>query len=222
MPSATSTRPPAPVYLPIAINERFCDRVQRSDVAIALDASTSMNERDAYGRRKIDAAIHAAAVLLDRLAFHAGDKAAVVTFNADARLGAELTADRDTLDRALADITLATTTCLVCGVEAAVAELQGPRHGPDNSTVLILLTDGRSNPRPASDAVAAAEAARHAGVIIFTIGLGEDLDRDALRSMAGDTGEFYETPDGRQLDGIYERIAVLIPCPGVGYWPGPR
>jgi Mg-chelatase subunit ChlD len=178
-----------------------------------------MAEVDDSGQRKIDAAVEASAVLLDRLSLESGDQAALVTFNSSARVDRSLVNDRAALHAALAGIELSPQTCLVCGVETAVRELQSSRARAGNMPVIVLLTDGRSNPRPASEAVAAADAARAAGITVFTIGLGDGIDRDALQSMAGATGAFYHAPDATDLAGIYERIAVAIPCPGVTYWP---
>lgn len=65
----------------------------------------------------------------------------------------------------------------------------------------VLLTDGRSNPRPASEAVARAGEAKAAGMTVFTIGLGADIDVEALAE-------------------IYRAIAVALPCPVGVFWGG--
>jgi hypothetical protein len=57
-----------------------------------------------------------------------------------------------------------------------------------------------------------------AGVTVFTIGLGSELERDALRSMASRPRDFYEAPDGEDLAAIYAQIAVEIPCPPSRWW----
>jgi collagen type VI alpha len=83
---------------------------------------------------------------------------------------------------------------------------------------MILLTDGRSNPRPIEDAIAEAQAARDRGVLIFAIGLGTDLDVDGLRQIASRPEYFYQSPDSTDLTEIYERIAGAIPCPPTDFW----
>ena len=229
LPSPTPTRPlptatrtptptPTPIYLPILLRESCTPDQQRADVVLIVDASTSMLETTAAGRSKLAAAIAAAGTFLDQLRLDAGDQAAIVSFNADAVLRTELTALRPILDAALASITPASQTCLVCGVDVAATELASARHRADNTPVLILLTDGLSNPRPASEAVQRAAKAKAAGVVIHTIGLGDTLDFEALEAMASEPDDFHRAPDAEDLAAIYAQIAVEIPCPPSRYW----
>ena len=106
----------------------------------------------------------------------------------------------------------------MCGVDAGANELASPRRRAANRPVLILLTDGRSNPRPASAAVDRAAEAKRAGVLIYTIGLGEELDLAALAAIASTPGDFHRAPDGEDLAAIYRQIAVAVPCPAGQYW----
>ena len=214
----TATLAPQPVYLPLALNEAPCYEQQRVDVVLVLDASTSMGMATAEGRPKIDVAVEAAGRFVDELRLAEGDRAAVVAFNADAQLLAGLTADRRVLDAALGGIELASQTCLVCGVQVAAEELLAQREA-GRASVLVLLTDGQSNPRPASEAVVAAAEAKAAGVTVFTIGLGAELDEAALRAIASRPEYNYRAPDAADLEAIYRRIAVTIPCPGQTFWP---
>ena len=84
--------------------------------------------------------------------------------------------------------------------------------------MLVLLTDGKSNPRPASEAVARADEAKRSGIVIFTIGLGSDLDDAALAAIASQPAFYYRAPTAEQLGGIYRQIAVAIPCPAEAFW----
>src|SRR3990172_5937391 len=182
--TATATPLPGPVYLPLALTEECIPGRARMDVALAIDASTSMLQPTSTGRTKLSAAVEAVAALLDQLRFADGEQAAIVAFNAEAPLLQALTDNRDDLTRALATIQPAMQTCLVCAVDVAADELVSERHNAANVPVLILLTDGQSNPRPASEAGARAAAAKSDGIVVFTIGLGEDLDLDALSAIA--------------------------------------
>jgi Mg-chelatase subunit ChlD len=164
------------------------------------------------------AARAAAAVFLDQLQLAAGDQAAVVAFNRDAMLLAPLTADRTALDAALGAITTAQFTRIDRGIAVARDELTGPRHQPANTAVMIVLTDGRANPVPADVAVDEARRAKEAGVVVFTVGLGQDLDVAALVAIATRPAWFYAAPDAEALAGIYRAIAVTIPCPAVAFW----
>lgn len=215
---ATATRWPAPLYLPLALGEQCVPGQQRVDVALAIDASTSMLLPADASHTKLDVAVDAAREFLDLLHLDGGDQAAVVAFNSAAALLAPLTADRATLDGALTGIETARQTCLLCAVDVGANELASARHKPANTPVLILLTDGQSNPRPASEAVARAAQAKQAGVVIFTIGLGADLDVAALASIASQPWYFYRAPTADELDDIYREIAVNIPCPAEQFW----
>jgi Mg-chelatase subunit ChlD len=217
-PTATATRHPAPVYLPLALREQCVPGQKRVDVALAIDASTSMLLPADAAHTKLAVAVDAAREFLDLLHMDAGDQAAVVAFNASATLVAGLTSDGATLDGALSAIQTARQTCLVCAVDVAANELASVRHKATNTPVLILLTDGQSNPRPASEAVARAAQAKQAGVVIFTIGLGSDLDDAALAAIASQPSYFCRAPTADELHDIYRRIAVTIPCPPEQFW----
>lgn len=179
-----------------------------------------MREPTAAGRPKIDAAIEAARAFLDQLQPARGDQAAVVAFHAEAVLLQSLTGDRLALDAALDRVAIAQQTCLACGVEVAAAELAGPRHRAGHAATMIVLTDGRSNPRPVAEAVARAAEAKGRGVVVFTIGLGGDLDAEALLAMASRPNYAYRAPDAEDLATIYRAIAVAIPCPPGAFWGG--
>ena len=83
---------------------------------------------------------------------------------------------------------------------------------------MVVLTDGRANPVPVAVAEAEAQGAKAAGTVLFTIGLGADLEEDALRRMASRPEFFYKAPDAEALTEIYRRIAVAVPCPGGSFW----
>ena len=220
-PSATPTSPPPPpIYLPVLLREPPCvPGVQHTDVALVLDASTSMLEPTAAGRSKLEAALTAVRLFLDNLDLAGGDQAAIVAFNADVRLVQGLTADRGALDAALASIQVAQQTRIQLGVIAGHEELMGPRHTTTNNRALVVLTDGRNNPEPVSEAVMAARAAKADGLRLFTIGLGDEVERAALAQMASQEGDFFFAPDGEDLLDIYGRIATAIPCPPGTFWP---
>ena len=217
--TASPTSPPLPVYLPLALSERCVPERRRVDAVLVLDASTSMLELTAAGHHtKLDAAREAASAFLDQLRPEAGDLAAIVAFNAAATLLQPLTARRADLDAALGRLAAAEQTRLDLGVAAAHAELTSPRRRSGNVAVMVVLTDGRANPVGPEAAVGAARRAKDDRVVVFTVGLGEDLDLAALEAMASERAYFHRAPDADDLAAIYAAIAVTIPCDAGATW----
>lgn len=217
-PTPTPTRTPAPAYLPIGLTERCIPSIRRVDAVIVLDASTSMAERTTGGRSKLAAATAAARRFADGLRLASGDQVGLVTFNSQSRVAQPLTQDRAAFDRALGQVQLAQYTRLDLGVSAGWAELISPRHRKANKPVLVVLTDGRANPVPVDAAVREAATAKSLGITVFTVGVGNDLDRDALAAMASRPDYAFITADGERLERIFADIAETIPCPPSAYW----
>lgn len=219
-PTATSTPVPQPVYLPIVLRERYAPQPKPLDVVLVIDASTSMRDHTSAGRPKLEAAVAAAGGFLDELQLGAGDRAAVVVFNREATLAQPLTADRAALARALlkVDDMVMSPTRIHRGIEEAHRELTGERRRSNSKAVMIVLTDGKANPEPPELAVARSDAAKAAGITVFTIGLGQDLDVAALEAMASGPGHFYWAPDAEGLTEIYGAIAEMLPCPAGQFW----
>ena len=85
--------------------------------------------------------------------------------------------------------------------------------------MLILLTDGVQTGTPGEELRAAAEV-QDAGVRVYTIGLGADVDEATLRTIAGADERYYFAPDSGDLARIYGEIARDLMCPGVDLWGG--
>ncbi len=217
-PTATATPAPQALYVPISLREVPCTRTQPADVVLVMDASTSMEEPAGDGRTKLEAARAAAVAFVELLRLDEDDQAAIIAFNSDARIVIGLSGDGDALVSALDGITTASQTCLVCGLEAAGEALQSDSRIIANQPVVILLTDGRSNPSPASEAVDEAARLKADGVVIFTIGLGAELDDAALTAIASKPSFAFRASDGTALEEIYREIAVTLPGPADCDW----
>ncbi|MFN8423580.1 MAG: hypothetical protein U0470_09440 [Anaerolineae bacterium] len=81
---------------------------------------------------------------------------------------------------------------------------------------MIVLTDGRSNPRPAGDAVASAARAGRGDHDLH------DRPRRPRRRGAGrhrvDAAVVHPGRGRLALDAIYRDIAKTIPCPASAFW----
>ena len=223
-PRPTATRTPAPVHLPLVLREHCSPGAQRVDVALVIDASTTMRrDLTSAGRTKLDAAVEAATFFVQTMSLPS-DQAAVVVFNDTAEVVQPLTGRRADVELALRRIPqlVRQQTRIDLGIAKAHEELTSARRNPANDPVLILLTDGLANPVPVSVAVQRAASAKADHITIFTIGLGQTTALDALElaQMATRPEYFYLAPDGEDLIEIYRTIAVEIPCPASQYWGG--
>ncbi len=216
-PTRTPSRVPQPIYLPLLLKEECDPTQQHADVALVIDASTSMREKTREGRTKLAAAVEAVELFLGELNLPL-DQAAVVQFNGGVALLQELTGDRRALVDSLDRIQVKRQTRIDLGIQVAREELNSSRRRTGNQAVMIVLTDGKANPVGPDAAVREAGRAKDAGTIVFSIGLGEDLDLEALRAMASKPTYFYRAPDAEDLADIYRQIAVEIPCPVHEYW----
>ena len=217
-PVPTPTPTPRPVYLPITVRQRCASEEIGTDVVIVMDNSGSMAApvREG-GPSQLASAVSAAAQLVERM--RTADRAAIVAFNAEARLVQGLTGDRGLLLGGLGALRTESGTRIDLGLEAAFTELSGERAVEGNTRAVVLLTDGRS---AIEDEVVliAAETVRSLPARLFVIGLGspENLDVDLLRQVAGREEDFFAAPSADELAAIYASIAKTIECANL-QWP---
>lgn len=222
-PTATPT-PPPPAFLPLTLRERCLP--WRVDVALVLDLSTSMAARTPDDVPKHAAATAAARGFLDLLDLRgdaAGDRAALVAFNATTRIAQPLTGDRQALVSRLATLggALQTGSRLDLALETGASALADSRR-TERLAVLVLLSDGLpTGVPPAPDGSArttvldAAAGVRAAGIRVYAIGFGrsDELDGPLLAAVAGDPSRYRETPAAAELAEIYAGLASLLRCP---------
>lgn len=174
---------------------------QPVDVALVMDSSGSMS-----GEPLADAKT-AAKGYLDRM--DPGiDQVALVSFSDSAAVNQVLAAYAGPVRAAIETLTAGGGTNIEDGISRSQAELSGPRHVAGHQPVLILLSDGQST--AGGDPRAAADAAKAAGTRIFTIGLGNEIDPDLLRTLASSPADHFPAPDSSQLDRIYQQISGLV------------
>lgn len=238
LPTATATRRPLTLYLPVTIRDRYCPPQDVfTDVMLVIDASTTMEIRGADGRRMLDAAVDAARAFVEGFLGQPGssqvgterplreDRAGVIIFNSTARVVQPLTTNKEKLFERLSYIQYTEHQSRVdAGLELAAAELHGEYSPPDHLDAIVLLTDGIVNPSTPEQALAAASMAKGDGVRIFTIGYGEALDKTLLWNISSEGSSSRESyafvaPSADQLQDILERLRRVVPCPPFLYWP---
>ncbi len=180
-------------------------------MALIVDASLSMLEDSRGGRPKIEAAREAVRTFLGLLSFPR-DRAALVSFHSQVTTHAGLQPSAEPIRSALEDISNRSGTRIHLGIEAGAAALRAGADRPRSQKVLILLTDGRSSPEPVVVAEAAATRAKAEGILIFTIGLGPEVETEALKRMASDPAYYHHAPDAEDLEAVYRELARELPC----------
>jgi Ca-activated chloride channel homolog len=130
------------------------------------------------------------------------DRAALVTFNDRPALAAKFTNEQKTLAAALAGLKAERGTSLYDSLIFALYYFNGVR----GQKAAIVLSDGKDeSSRFAFDD--ALEYARRAGVTVYVIGLGEDVDRKKLVRLSEETGgRAFFLHSAAELDGIYATI----------------
>lgn len=219
-PSATASPTPAPraIYLPLMLRERCDPTLRFADLVLVIDSSSSMSQPTAGAASKLDAAVAAARVFLDQLSL-GRDRAALVSFNSAVTVLLPLTGDRAALDAALAgNLAQGTGTRIGAAIAAAAEQLSAAR--PGSQRAMVVLTDGQGTDEDPGAAQAAADAAKAAGITLYTVGLGADVDLAALRALASGDDHCFVAPDAAELAAIYRAIAGALPCAKEVFWAG--
>ena len=165
------------------------------DLAFVLDSSGSMSYNDPEGLRRTAAKIFVDALLPE-------DRAAVVDFDYYATVLQELTSDKDALKAAIDQVDDDGGTDIGAGVSAA-NEVLINGGDPARARIMILLTDGDG-----SYDLALTDAAKAAGITIYTIGLGAGVDNALLTSIAKGTGGTYtNVATAEELPEVFRRLS---------------
>ncbi len=194
------------------------------DIVVALDLSGSMNTPDyEVNGQRISRFNLARSVLEKFVGERPDDRIGLVVFAVRAFLASPLTLDHDYLldniDRLEIGTINSDATAIGDGLVTALNQL---RVLPARSKIIVLMTDGANNSGQI-DPDTAAQAAAALGVKVFTVGLGnrEQVeamglppgflpDDDALRQISQTTGgTFYRAENAEKLRQIYAEINRL-------------
>jgi|GEM_PF-84775 len=185
---------------PLEATVELASRASPVALALVLDTSGSMG-----GRPLADAK---AAMISLIQALGPADQAAVITFAVDVRVVQGLTGDKTALIAATNGASAAGDTAIYDALSAAETVLR-PATGARRA--IVLLTDGIDNSSRLSRANVLGAIAG-AALPAYVIGLGTDLDRPALTSIAGGVpgGRFLEAPRSADLAAIYATLSEQI------------
>ena len=130
------------------------------------------------------------------------DRAAVITFNDHPALAVKFTRDLRTLAGGLAGLKAERGTALYDSLIFCFYNFNGLR----GRRAILLLSDGKDEGSRFTYEEAL-EFARRAGVTVYAIGLGEDVEKRKLAKISEETGGRAFFPrDADELAGIYAAI----------------
>lgn len=200
------------------------------DLMLAVDLSGSMGEHDfVLNGTRIDRLTATKRVARRFIAHRVGDRIGLILFGTHAYIQSPLTFDHRTVVKLLNEAVVGLAgraTAIGDAIGLAVKHLRGANA---DKRVLILMTDGANDAGELSPD-AAARIAAHAGIKIFTIGIGADrvlvqglfglqaanpstdLDAKALKKIASITGgRYFRARSLAGLEKIYAAIDKLEP-----------
>lgn len=202
------------------------------DLMVSIDISGSMEMEDMMiDNQQVNRLIAVKALMKEFIQRRDGDRLGLILFGEQAYLQTPLTFDLETVQLMLdeTEIGLAGSSRTAIGDSIGLAVKRLKDRNAENR-VLILLTDGQNN-TGVLNPIQAAELAEHAGVTIYTIGVGADrmvvrnsffgnrtinpskeLDEETLKAVAQKTGgQYFRAKNTRELEQIYETLDQLEP-----------
>ncbi len=201
---------------PFVYEQRSSHQRKGRDLILALDASGSMGEsgfntKDRF-KSKYDTTLTLASAFIRK---RHDDNMGVVIFGTFAYTASPLTYDLDSLA-----YLLQMTNVGIAGESTAIGDaimqsLRTLRFGEAEQKAIILITDGFHNAGKHAPK-SAVEAAKKAGVRIYTIGIGNkgDFDTALLERIAKETGgKSYRAAHADTLESIFQEINTLEPSP---------
>lgn len=180
-------------------DEEYGSNGQRLEIAIAFDASNSMNGIDPEKVRQ-----RAAKLFVDRLS--PDDKAAIIVFDHTAEIVQPLTNNKELLYNVIDDIYRNGATVITAAMETALESLPMDANGAKQ--VIILITDADNVDVYKNHLT---EQAAERGITVFAIGVGNYINTKLLNSICSATGgALYDASEIENLhsglDNIFGQI----------------
>jgi Ca-activated chloride channel family protein len=174
------------------------------NLAVVIDRSGSMK-----GDR-IANAMNAAVTALERM--RDGDSISVVSFDTSAQVVVPPTrissGNRSNIEASIRSIRLGGDTCISCGLEEGMRQLEQTSLGGDRLNRMILLSDGVTNNgiRDMPGMRSMANRMRDRGVTISTIGVDVDFDEKMMAAIASEAnGRHYFVANSSGLSSVFSQ-----------------
>ncbi|MFQ5575375.1 MAG: VWA domain-containing protein [Anaerolineae bacterium] len=178
---------------------------------------------------RLHGAIYAAKLFMDDVA--AGDQVGVAVFSDTAHLRQPLTSTKSAVFSTLDGLETGLYTYMAGGIIEGHQALTTSQTLSGSVRAIVLMSDGQANcyaPGPGippcdtdislSKKVAITEATNAAadGIILYTIGFGQEADQSTLQTIADislqytGNGKFFFAPNGETLQDVYRQIAIEL------------
>ena len=200
------------------------------DLMMAIDISPSMKEQDLTLKNQAVTRLDVVKqVVSDFIQQRQGDRVGLILFGSQPYIQAPLTFDTETVDTLLKEAYLGMAGQATAIGDAIALGVKRLRNRPENSRVLILMSDG-ANTAGEIPPEKAAQLAAQEKIKIYTIGIGADemlrrtlfitqkvnpsadLDEKMLTEIALTTeGQYFRARDTEALQEIYQKINELEP-----------
>lgn len=215
---------------PTFIGEQVDLPLSGRDLMLAVDISPSMKEEDMVLEGATANRLDVVKVVVsDFLQRRAGDRVGLILFGSQPYIQAPLTFDLTTVNTLLQEAFLGMAGQATAIGDAIALGVKRLRQRPEQSRVLILLTDGSNTAGDIPPDKAAALAAQEK-IKVYTIGIGAEemlqqtffgtrrvnpsaeLDEEMLKLIADTTGgQYFRARDKAEMDQIYAQINALEP-----------
>lgn len=176
------------------------------NLSIVLDTSGSMSEADAsWDGSQVPRIEALRQSLIREVVPRLESRTSIVEFNASASIVHPLTdvneTTRNELQQSVRDLSEGGGTTIGGGMRLGMETIEDE---PGEKTML-LLSDGKENEAPYVDEVL--PEVRNAGIEVYTIGIGSDIDEDQLEYIADETGgDVAIDPEVEQLREFYRQM----------------
>lgn len=200
------------------------------DLMLAIDISPSMKEQDlTLNKQSVTRLEVVKDVVSEFINQRNGDRVGLILFGSEPYIQAPLTFDTKTVHTLLEEAYLGMAGQATAIGDAIALGVKRLRERPENSRVMILMSDG-ANTAGEIPPEKAAQLAAQENIKIYTIGIGADemlrrtlfitqrvnpsadLDEEMLSEIALTTGgQYFRARDTQSLENIYNEINKLEP-----------
>ena len=215
---------------PSYIGEQVDIPLSGRDLMLAIDISPSMEVQDLQLNGQAATRLHVVKDVVSKFVEQRnGDRIGLILFGSEPYVQSPLTFDTTTVNTLLQEAFLGMAGRATAIGDALALGVKRLRQRPEQSRVLILMSDGTNNAGEIPPEKAAQLAAQE-NIKIYTIGIGademlqrslfgsvrvnpsEDLDEDMLNLLADLTdGQYFRARNTKELNDIYNLINSLEP-----------